>query len=78
MNAEHLVSYIKLIFTQDNINTALAVIGFIGTLLTFCNQKAKIDISITEYVPAKDSVILYVLYKQITSSNYYKKCKNLE
>ena len=53
-------------FSKENITFILSVFGSIGALYTLVstivNQWARIDVSIVECVPAKDSVILYMMF----------------
>lgn len=54
------------LFSKENITFILATIGSVGTIYTLISKvflnRVKIELSVAEYIPAKDSVVLYMMF----------------
>lgn len=66
MNTKAIVEFIHEYVTKENITFLLGLFGSAGTFYTFVSKfflnHVKVECSIAEYVPAKDSVILYMMF----------------
>ena len=66
MDNEVIIESIQKYVTKENITFLLGVFGSIGTFYALVSRiflnRVKVELSIIEFVPAKDSVVLYVMF----------------
>lgn len=66
MNLEIITEFIHIYITKENITFILATIGSLGTICTIISKiflnRVKLELSIVEYIPAKESVVLYMMF----------------
>ncbi len=66
MKIKSVIEFMNKLFTRENVTFALSLFGSAGAFYTFVSKmilnRVKIEVSIIEYVPASDSVILYMMF----------------